>query len=144
MSRWLDTLAADTSPDPAIVKVVRAKPVRAVDACWDKDATRIDEPFTPAPANRCNVIFPIHLNPRLAAGVPLVDDILKCTTTPLNRGDYRVTFTDAEWQQMSRLFPNGVCDYSRPGVNQGTITGTYQRLPLSGGATPLRTAGGLR
>lgn len=144
MSRWLDALAADTSTDRAIVKVLRAKPPRAVDACWDKDATRIDEPFTPVPASRCNAVFPFHLNPRLAAGVPLVDDILKCTTKPLNRGDYRVTFTDAEWQQMSRLFPNGVCDYSKPGVNQGAITGTYQRLPLPDGATPLRTAGGLR
>ena len=45
MSTWLDAVVADHSTDAAIVKVVRAKPARAVDACWDKDATRIDEPF---------------------------------------------------------------------------------------------------
>ena len=46
MSAWLDALVEDTSGDPEIEKVVRAKPARAVDACWDYDATRIDEPFT--------------------------------------------------------------------------------------------------
>ena len=132
MGRWLDTLVADKSSDPAIVKVVRAKPARAVDACWDRDATRIDEPFVfDNPNSTCNAIFPAHLNPRLAAGAPLVDDVLKCQPKPLARADYKVTFTDAEWQQMSQLFSGGVCDYSKPGVNSGTITGTYQRLPLA-------------
>jgi hypothetical protein len=130
MTRWLDSLARDTSSDPAIAKVVRAKPARAVDACWDSDATRIDEPFSDMASNRCNALFPYHLNPRLAAGAPLIDDLLKCATKPLSRGDYKVTFTDAEWQQMVALFPGGVCDYSKPGIGQGTITGTYQRLPL--------------
>lgn len=129
MSQWLDALVRDTSSDPAIVKVVRAKPARAVDACWDRDATRIDEPFSDTPSNRCNALFPYHTNPRIAAGAPLVDDALKCATTPLNRADYKVTFTDAEWRQVTALFPNGVCDWSKPGIGYRTVAGTYQRLP---------------
>jgi Tannase-like family of unknown function (DUF6351) len=140
MSRWLDRLAADTSTDRQIVKVVRAKPPRAVDACWDPDATRLDEPFTTNASARCKKLFPFHLNPRVAAGAPLADDILKCATKPVNRADYKVTFTDAEWQNMTALFPTGVCDYSKPGINQGTVTGTYQRLPLPALTPPVRTA----
>ena len=27
-------------------------------------------------------------------------------------------FTDAEWQSLQKAFPSGVCDYSKPGVDQ--------------------------
>ena len=33
-------------------------------------------------------------------------------------------------QQLRQVFPSGVCDYSKPGVNQKPLGGTYQRLPL--------------
>ena len=33
--------------------------------------------------------------------------------------DYAVTFTDEQWATLQATFPNGVCDFSRPGVNQG-------------------------
>jgi hypothetical protein len=28
---------------------------------------------------------------------------------------------------MRAIFPSGVCDFSKPGVGQGPIKGTYQR-----------------
>ena len=37
MDRWLTALSKDTSNDPAIAKIRRAKPADLVDACWTKD-----------------------------------------------------------------------------------------------------------
>jgi hypothetical protein len=44
--------------------------------------------------------------------------VLKCQLKPLNPADYPVTFTPAQWQELQQAFPLGVCDYSRPGVDQ--------------------------
>jgi hypothetical protein len=41
----------------------------------------------------------------MVAGGLGTDDVLKCQVKPLNRADYSVTFTDAQWarlQQVSR------------------------------------------
>ena len=132
MAKWLDGIAADTSQEPLIRKVVRAKPLRAVDACWDHDATRIDEPFTfDGASSRCNKVFPVHANVRMVAGEPRTVDVLKCQLKPLARSDYAATFTDAEWQRLQNVFPGGVCDYGKAGMNAGSISGTFQKLPLS-------------
>jgi hypothetical protein len=124
MTKWLDGIQADNSGSPAIEKVVRAKPASAVDGCWTADGTRIDD------MAKCNQIFPTHLTPRLVAGAPLTDDIMKCQLKPLNRADYQVQFSADEWKQLGETFPIGVCDYSKPGVNQAPLAGTWLRLPL--------------
>ena len=57
--------------------------------------------------------------PRTVAGDPLTTDANKCQLKPLSRSDYGgITFTDAEWGQLQQIFPKGVCDYSKPGVDQ--------------------------
>jgi hypothetical protein len=33
--------------------------------------------------------------------------------------------------RLKTLFPGGVCDYSKPGINQVPLAGTYLRLPLA-------------
>ena len=47
----------------------------------------------------------------------------------MQRGDYSVQFTEAQWAQLQATFPDGVCDFSKPGVDQqDTIPWqTYQR-----------------
>src|SRR5207244_4084603 len=44
---------------------------------------------------------------------------IKCELKPLQRSDYPVTFTDAEWSELRRAFPAGVCDYTKAGVDRG-------------------------
>ena len=58
----------------------------------------------------------------------MTDDVLKCQLKPLRRDDYPVTFTDAQWAALQKAFPTGVCDYSKPGVDQHGATAwlTYQ------------------
>jgi hypothetical protein len=46
----------------------------------------------------------------------------------LRKDDYPVAFGDAQWQALQKAFPNGVCDYTQPGVDQHGTTPwlTYQ------------------
>ena len=130
MTRWLDALAKDGSASPVAQKVKRAKPAVAVDACWDVIGTKIDEAAAFDRPSICNALYPSHLNPRLVAGAPIVDDVLKCQLKPIDPRDYKVGFTIDEMLRLRLIFPNGVCDYSKPGVNQEPLAGTFLTLPL--------------
>ena len=58
--------------------------------------------------------------PRMVAGDAITTDTNKCQLKPLNRSATigPLTFTDAQWAQLQQTFPTGVCDYSKPGVDQ--------------------------
>jgi hypothetical protein len=126
MNRWLDAMAADPAP-PSTDKVVRHKPAEAVDACWDAAGNRIVEAASFDGKGRCNALYPVHGEPRLAAGAPLTNDVVKCRLKPINYADYKAQFTDQQRARHRALFPEGVCDFSKPGVEQRPIKGTYQR-----------------
>jgi hypothetical protein len=126
MTDWLDHMAADKSP-LTTDKVVRNKPTSAVDACWDTAGKRFDERASFDGKGTCNSLFPVHSEPRLVAGAPLTNDVLKCRLKPINYSDYKVSFTDAQKARMAAIFPGGVCDFSKPGVEQVPLRGTYQK-----------------
>ena len=126
MNKWLDDIAADPAP-LSTDKVVRHKPAEAVDACWDAEGKKIVEKASFDGKGKCNTLYPVNSEPRMVAGAPLTNDIIKCQLKPINFADYKVSFTDAQKARMKAIFPAGVCDYSKPGVGQGPIKGTYQR-----------------
>lgn len=112
MDRWLAAIEADASSDPLEVKVVRNKPADAVDSCWIGDVKVTDE-------TACRTAFPYYLTPRMAAGGPFEDHIMKCQLKPLSRADYyNERFTETEWARLAAAFPFGVCDWSKPGIDQ--------------------------
>jgi len=126
MNRWLDAMAADPAPlSPD--KVVTHKPAEAVDTCWDATGTKIVEPASFTAKNKCNELYPIHSEPRLVAGAPLTNDIMKCQLKPIHFADYKVPFSGAQQTRMRAIFQAGVCDFSKPGVNQVPIQGTYRK-----------------
>jgi hypothetical protein len=45
---------------------------------------------------------------------------------PINLHEYKVTFTTTEVAQLKKIFPDGVCDYTVPGVDQSPTDGTWQ------------------
>ncbi|MBZ5609759.1 MAG: DUF6351 family protein [Acidobacteriia bacterium] len=139
MSKWLDALSADHSNASAADKVARAKPAAAVDGCWANDGTRIDEPATLDGPGKCNQMYPAHRTPRLVAGAPLTDDVMKCQLKPVDPSDYKGSFSAAEIGELRQIFPGGVCDYSKPGVMQQPPAGTYLALPLQAPATSTAT-----
>ncbi len=127
MDQWLTALSKDASNDPAIVKIRRAKPAGFVDACWTKDETpqKIVEKQQYL-AGRCNDIYPSHSFPRGVAGAPITNDIIKCQLRPITPSEYKVPFTADEMARLKKVFPGGVCDWSKPGVDQQPLAGTWQ------------------
>ena len=109
LDRWLEAIEADTSKDPLAVKVASNKPADAVDACWINGQKVID-------AAVCAAAFPNFGNPRIGAGAPLEDEVLKCQLKALRRKDYAASFTDSQWARLQAAFPGGVCDWSKPSV----------------------------
>ena len=100
----------------------RNKPADLVDGCWNTDTnppTFIAETqiFSSQPTTQCTMRFPAYALPRLVAGAPLTLDVLKCQLKPVTLADYTVSFTAAESARLQGIFPNGVCDWSKRGVN---------------------------
>ena len=59
----------------------------------------------------------------------MTNDIMKCQLKPVNFADYKVAFNDDQKARMKKTFATGVCDFSKPGVGQTPIKGTYQEGP---------------
>jgi hypothetical protein len=126
MNKWLDRIAADPAP-LSIDKVVRNKPPEAVDSYWDAAGKKIVETAAFDGKGGFNTMYPVHSEPRLVAGAPLTNDVLKCQLKPINYAEYKATFTAAQKARMATIFPSGVCDFSKPGVEQVPLKGTYRR-----------------
>lgn len=123
--QWMDAYAADTSADPQRVKVLRARPKAAVDGCYDKAGTPSfiadSLPFSSQPESKCSELYPVYSNPRREAGGPLAADVFKCQLKPIDARDYRVPLAAADRARLGRIFPAGVCDWSKPGVEQTPV-----------------------
>lgn len=129
MDRWLAAVEADDSPDDISVKIVRNRPADIQSGCW------IDGAFT-TDLDRCEATYPHAREPRTMAGDGPSISTMKCQLKPLDRSAYPFTFTDEQWQRMQQAFPEGVCDFSKPGVGvQPTVEWlTYRNGP---GGEPL-------
>lgn len=128
MDRWLLNIAADTSDDPQAVKVVRTKPADLVDACWDTRAdlpVKVNQPQAFENSGVCQELYRAFLTARHVAGGPLANNIVKCELKPINWADYGVTFTAEEQARLQEIFADGVCDWSKPGVYQEPLQGTW-------------------
>jgi len=134
MDRWLTALANDTSSDPAIVRIRRAKPADLVDACWTRGAApqKIAESQTRSRSSRCEQIYPSASFPREIAGGPTASDVVKCQLKPIAAGDYQVVFMPEEMARLRKIFAGGVCDWSKPGVEQRKLSGTWLTFGGSG------------
>ena len=100
------------------------RPAGVADDCVIEDVRIVgDDVFDEG--EPCAEAYPYHGDPRTAAGQPLVNDILKCTTRPPAVDDYGVEFSAEQFSRLQVVFPDGVCDYSVPGVGQVPLRGTW-------------------
>jgi hypothetical protein len=131
MDSWLTKVSADNSDRSLAAKIIAGKPATLTDRCYNLPAGNTTDLNWPAqtdwtgPAqqvvadNLCGPgVVPVFGTPRMGAGEAVTTDIIQCQLKPLDRADYAATFTDAEWAQLKRVFPSGVCNYSKPGVGQ--------------------------
>ena len=130
MDRWITAIRADTRDIPQIDKVVQNKPADLQEGCLTRDTARsfIVQPQVRDPATSCEGLYPSNSFPREVAGAAVAADIVKCQLKPLSMADYAVTFSAPQWTRLQAAFPSGVCDWSRPGVEQQPLAGTWQRF----------------
>jgi hypothetical protein len=126
MDQWLDAISKDASAAPQSEKITRNKPIDLIDACWSSSGKKIDDPGTFGKTGECSQMYPIHADPRIAAGAPLTDDVLKCALKQFSASDYGRPLSGAQISRLKMVFPRGVCDWSRPGVGQQVTRATWR------------------
>ncbi|MEW9555291.1 DUF6351 family protein [Nonomuraea sp. NPDC050783] len=127
MDAWLTGITADTSAESLRSKVLLHRPADLTDACWTPETPprKISQALSADNQGECGALFPAFGTPRLEAGAPLADDVVKCRLKPVDLTDYDVEFTAAEVTRLRSVFPDGVCDWSATGVEQRPLKGTW-------------------
>ena len=122
MDEWLARIRAEPRRG-----VSGNRPEGAVDGCTDAQGNVIasgprvwDGILDRRPPGPCTRRFPLRSTPRIAAGGPYADNILKCRLQPVATaaaaGIYGVWRpTPADLRRLAQIFPAGVCDYPRSG-----------------------------
>ena len=121
MDRWLARVDADRRRVPLARKIIEDRPGTVAPRCTNGQGDDV-------PSEVCDQTVTSYGTPRQGADGPLTEDVMKCQLKPMRREDYPVTFTDEQWSRLQQAFPDGVCDYTRPGVSQGGAVAwlTYQ------------------
>jgi hypothetical protein len=50
---------------------------------------------------------------------------LKCALKPVDASDFAVSLSAEQLGTLRQVFPGGVCDYSKPGIGQVPLAGTW-------------------
>jgi hypothetical protein len=139
MDKWLANVEADKSDIPIEQKVVKNKPAEAIDFCYLSNDPTFSTKVTDQSTCDADPRLKAFSSPRQTAGGPLSENVLKCQLKPFNPADYNVTFTLDQLNRLQLVFPDGVCDWSKPGVNQQPANGplTFEGGP---GGVPLGPA----
>lgn len=136
MHEWLDGLEASRTAAGGVSDdwsddVVAARPVNGDDACVVTTAgygpTPVVAPGTAGTRDdACEQVFDVKGSPRIVAGGPTTEDIIACQLTAPDRAAYgEGTFTDEQWDQLTTIFADGVCDYGVDGIGEVERSATW-------------------
>jgi len=129
MDRWITAIKADARDIPQLEKVLQNRPADVQEGCYTGDPTPVFIAETQTReqdgTTACNTLYPTNSFPREVAGADIAADIVKCQLKPLSASDYAVPFTTAQWARLQAIFPSGVCDWAKPGLEQQDPIGTW-------------------
>ena len=101
------------------------QPAAAADNCTDASGNMISGPHIYEEPGPCRDLYPVFGDARTAAGAPIINDRLKCQVRPVDPTKYKVTFAPQQADRLRRIFPDGVCDWRKPGVGQVPLAATW-------------------
>jgi hypothetical protein len=119
LDKWVTDIQADKRNVPQAQKVRDNRPGEAANACYMDSYSRITDWAT------CEKLMPYSGHPRIAAGGPVTDDVFKCQLKAVDAKDYKTAPTADQTTALKAAFPQGVCDYSKPGVGHVPLAGTW-------------------
>ena len=137
MDTWLTNLMTQApktflNDEHSHAQVVAAKPANAFDFCYLTSDATFSTKVTDFSVCDTDPHLKPNASPRQVAGGPLAENILKCQLKPLAFTDYPgITFSAGQQTRLNAVFPNGVCDWTKPGVSQQDPAG-----PLTFAAGP--------
>jgi len=150
MDTWLTNLLT-TAPKPTLnsvrtqAQVIAGKPATAYDLCYLTGDPNFTTKVTDMALCDADPRLKSNASPRQVAGGFLSENVLKCQLKPLNAADYAPTsFTSGQWTRLQATFPDGVCDWSKPGVGQQEAQSplTFAAGPGGQPLPPAPTSGG--
>lgn len=121
MQQWLDGMRLYPAGG-----ITGNRPAAAVDSCFDRFGAPMasgsgvwDGILDGRPAGACTQAFPLYGTSRTVAGAPIQGGIYRCALKPVAQavadGLYGGwTPSAAQLAQLQQVFPDGVCDHSRP------------------------------
>jgi hypothetical protein len=125
LDQWLSATAADGGAGTTAEKLARNRPDDAVDRCVLPSGEELSGASVYDGTNECTEAYPVAKDARRAAGAPLRDDVLKCQTQPVGDAEFTRSLTAAQREALQAIFPEGVCDWTRPGVGQVPLSGIW-------------------
>ncbi len=138
MDKWLTAIANDNRDMPKAQKVAANKPAELVDACYPTvRGSLVGATEKVTDWAQCEKLFPFAADARLAAGGPKTNDVFKCQLKPVDAADYKTAPNADQLAKLKAAFPQGVCDYSKPGVEQVKLAGTWAVFKGDGEFTTL-------
>ena len=124
---WLtnvESAGSGSTAESRAAAVAASRPASAADRC----TVLVLGVDTDAPCD--SLVFG---SPRIAAGGPPTEDVIKCTLAPLDPADLP-PLSDTELATLRATFPTGVCDWDLPGVGETARTTPW--LSFGDGARP--------
>jgi hypothetical protein len=119
MDQWLTKLNAGHGARPSLAAIASARPADLTDACFtDAGSVKIEETQVYRGDTKCNRLYPAFSTPRMVAGEPLTNDVLKCRLKPIAAADYAGKLDKNGLADLRTIFPHGVCDFRKAGVGQ--------------------------
>jgi hypothetical protein len=116
MDRWLTAVRKDDSKRSLPRKIVVNRPKDVHDRCTY--GVRV-EAADGACVREAETRFG---TPREVAGGPRENDVLECALKPLDRSEYGLLgLSDAQFDRLKAVFPEGVCNWSVLGVGQQAV-----------------------
>ena len=111
------------------LSVADARPENATDRCYTGAGELIasgesvwNGAWNGQENGKCMETYPIYSNPRLVAGDDYAGDIFKCHLQPVDEaianGVYAPVDVTNHRDELQRVFPTGVCDYSMGDVGR--------------------------
>lgn len=119
MDQWLSAVQDDHRSVGLEQKIADDRPTSVHDQC--SDIPDVDQVVVPGVGEVCQspLAQTRFATPRMEAGESIATDQEKCQLKPLNQSDYYpITFSATEWSELQQIFPGGVCNWSKPGVDQ--------------------------
>ncbi len=126
---WLEALDRDgssTADDDRLEALARTRPDEAADRCVLPDGTEVAGPDVYDDGTPCAEAYPLAGDPRRAAGQPIDALTARCELQPIESLDVVDRLEPAQLERLRAVFPDGVCDWSRPGVGTVPVEGVWR------------------